>query len=369
MHVLFVIGSLVYGGAETQAMALARALTTRGHRVTIYSVTGSVPRLAELEGSGVDVVVGGLRFEFDPKVIFGLRRFIRDNAVKAVQGFLFVGDFYSRLGCLGLPVPLLNAERNWNYSFPLIQRIGHRLTRFRVDGLVANTQKGLRFAAGRYRLPEARLFTVWNGLDIPATDLRVARSAGRFREEFFGDGDVRLACFAGSLKRKKDLMLALDVADRLVGTDDSWRVVFLGGKIDGIDGGYAEQVLQKHAALPGRERIRFAGNRADGLEIIAGSDVLFSTSVAEGFPNVVLEAMAVRTPVVSTDYSDISLILDAGQIEPTRDPDAYLARLLRVVGDANAVVERQRRFVETHCDINKIAAEYEAIYEKSLTWR
>jgi hypothetical protein len=48
--------------------------------------------------------------------------------------------------------------------------------------------------------------------------------------------------------------------------------------------------------------VKFAGHRRDVPEDIASSDALMVTSFREGFPNVVLEAMACRTAVISTDY-------------------------------------------------------------------
>ncbi len=48
MRVLFVINSLVYGGAETQVIALSRALAERGHEVFIHTLSDDNPRHAEL---------------------------------------------------------------------------------------------------------------------------------------------------------------------------------------------------------------------------------------------------------------------------------------------------------------------------------
>ncbi len=366
MNILFVIGSLVYGGAETQVMALAKALVLKGHYVTIYSTTDRVPRIRELEGSGVVVVVGSKRYECDIKMIRRLRQYIDNNDIDIVQGFLFEGDFYSRLATVGKRIPLINSERNWNYILPFIQKIGHILTRPRVDYLIANSKSGLDFAAKRYKLNDNKMFTVWNGLDLYGIDKRIEESTKEYKKEFFQNDSIKLACFVGSIKWKKDVLFALDVASRLVEANPDWRVVFLGDKLEGTHGQYVNKVMKKYSTLPLQDRILFEGNRDDAVEIMAQSDVLFSTSLIEGFPNVVLEAMAVNTPVVSTNYSDIILILDQEQIEMEREPSEYVARLLRVHGREDAIIPRQRAFVEDNCDITKIVAQYEDIYTKCI---
>lgn len=143
-------------------------------------------------------------------------------------------------------------------------------------------------------------------------------------------------------------------------------MLFVGGELERFPGSYARQVEERYNSLSHKDRIRFTGNRDDALEIIAASDILFSTSVYEGFPNVVLEAMTVGTPVISNDYSDISLILDQSQIVLSRNAVEYVDKLLAVKANSKATVKRQRRFVEKHCAIDTMASAYEAIYEEGV---
>ena len=96
----------------------------------------------------------------------------------------------------------------------------------------------------------------------------------------------------------------MKVAESLIRLDGRWRVVFVGAAFDGSKFSYSvaeaarsEQLQRSVEALwrrsPQVGQIKFVGRRSDALEIIASSNVLFSTSVIEGFPNVVLESMAV----------------------------------------------------------------------------
>jgi glycosyltransferase involved in cell wall biosynthesis len=68
-----------------------------------------------------------------------------------------------------------------------------------------------------------------------------------------------------------------------------------------------EMKVEKHVVFTGR------ASREDALELMAGSDLLVLNSVYEGLPHIVLDAMACRTPVVATNISGTSEVLEDGK--------------------------------------------------------
>jgi glycosyltransferase involved in cell wall biosynthesis len=112
------------------------------------------------------------------------------------------------------------------------------------------------------------------------------------------------------------------------------------------------------------------GQRSDALEIIADADILFCTSRHEGFPNVVLEAMATRTPVVSTSYSDIGLILPAALVMPTRDPAAMAVAMQLAAGAGSGRTGADlRAWVEANATIERSVDALEAVYQEYLPFK
>jgi glycosyltransferase involved in cell wall biosynthesis len=377
MRVLFIISDLTFGGAQTQVAEMARELVRRGHDAAIYTLNDDVPRAPELEGSGVELVVDQKRRRLDPAVLARLRRFINRWRPDIVHGFLYDGDIYARIAAFGTGIPVLNSERSDNYTISRTQHVGHWLTRALVDGVVANSRSGSAFAQRLYRYAPEQMHVVWNGVRAEELE-RKAESDADHRGEFFGPGAFRVACLVGAIKPAKDYHLAIESAARLVKLAPDWRVLFIGDQLaksgatykvgaDSDTGGYKGEVLERYRQLGIEDRVKFVGERRDALAIVKQCDVLFSTSCREGFPNVVLEAMALGVPVASTDYSDIRHILPhPEQVATVRSPEAVARAIQRVHALRTPIAAEQKRWVREHASIEKATQELQRVYLQYL---
>jgi glycosyltransferase involved in cell wall biosynthesis len=242
-----------------------------------------------------------------------------------------------------------------------------------AKGVVANSHAGREFAQQLFALPPNRTHTVWNGIDTATLDARVKSSLVDFRKTFFGDSNVKLAVLVGTITAQKDHLLALAVAEHLIDIDSAWRVVFVGASYDESQLGYktrtstasnelALEVHRRWLQSPQRERISFVGQRHDAIEIIADADILYSTSRHEGFPNVVLEAMTVGTPIVSTRYSDIEQILPSRLVVGERDPMLLAQTIVSATAEGDALGRELRLWVDNHATIRHSVQSLLAVY-------
>ena len=365
MRILFVINKLIFGGAETQLIALSAELVRRGHSVVVYTLHRDNPRLGELSGSGVRVIEDQKQHKLDLKLLQRLRAVIEEFQPDVVQGMLVDGNLYARLATAGTGIPNLNSERNDNYAWPLQHRIGVRLTRRLASGLVANTHAGARFAQRRFNLPDENVHVVWNGIDLSAIAQRAAADVNPAME-FFGSPGVKVACLVGMIRPAKDHRLALEVARRLHASDRSWRVLFVGDSIPQTDA-YKAAVMEAARPLLDEGIVAFAGLRRDVPAILRRVNVMFSTSVHEGFPNVILEAMAVGAPVVSTDFSDIRMILPHQRQVVRGRGAADIADAVEWADRERAeLAARQHDWVRANGTISIAAARLEAAFRQYL---
>jgi glycosyltransferase involved in cell wall biosynthesis len=372
MRILIVCPGLGYGGAETQIIAMALGLQARGHAVGIYLLVPGTGRVDEVRAAGIPLWEDSKRSRLDLKVLGRMRAVMREFKPDLLHGYLFDGNLYARLAVIGTGLPVLCAERSSDYDLRPAQLWAHRATRWRSNGVVANSWAGADLARRMYPGLAPHIHVAWNGIDVAAVQRRAAQAQG-LRAELAIPADARIACFVGSVKPDKDFLLAVDVTRALMHLPGRpWHVVFIGAPIGqflpyaaagrGELTNYAEDVEAAFAVLPYPRQVHRLGNSKQVIELMAQCDVLFSTSAREGFPNVVLEAMTAGVPVVSTAYSDIRMILpQPWQVVEQRDGASIAAAIARAAGD-QALAAEQQAWVDSHasldCAVERLASIY-----------
>jgi glycosyltransferase involved in cell wall biosynthesis len=369
VKILFVVSGLGVGGAERQVVLLSREYARCGHQVGIHTLNDLLKRADELAGSGVEIIADQKRSRLDPAVVLRLRKRLKHWQPDVVHSFLYDADIYARLAALGLGIPVLGSERSNNYKVPPMRRLGYALTRWMSVGIVANSHAGAAFAAAVHRQPFDHVHVVYNGIDLAEIDRRLAVRHDVARQIWPADG-VKRACIVGSIRPPKDYPLALRTMRAAVDSDPSWRFICVGeaqfdDPTDHTAHDYKRYVMQEIERLSLHDHVAFVGRRQDVPEIMASCDALLVTSQREGFPNVVLEAMACGTPVASTDYSDVRQILPRPwQVVGSRDAAELAAALARCVVERDAVVAAQRRWVEQHATIAASAQSMLDVYRR-----
>ena len=136
--------------------------------------------------------------------------------------------------------------------------------------------------------------------------------------------------FAGRLSVQKAVDVALEAMTRVERVD-----LLLAG-----DGPDADKLRERSRDLGLDGRARFLGPqpRRTVFELLRAADAVVLSSKWENFPHVLVEALAVGTPVVSTDTGGVAEIVRDGEnglLVPTGDPDALAAAITRYFADAD----------------------------------
>ena len=139
--------------------------------------------------------------------------------------------------------------------------------------------------------------------------------------------------------------------------------------VAGPDQGCRAALESEAAELGIADRVRFLGARSDVPEVLAALDVFALTSIFEGSPFALLEAMAMGLPVVATHVGAMSEVLDGngylvGALHPEQTYRAF--RELRLGDELRARLGRRSREVSQRYDIRQVVKSYEAILLEAL---
>ena len=205
-------------------------------------------------------------------------------------------------------------------------------------------------------VPESRLSVVYNPAVTPEV---LARAAELPDHPWFADGGPPVLLGVGRLAPQKDFPTLLE-AFRLVRAERPCRLVILGEgpKRLELESLVRRLGLGEHVALPGWAENPYA--------FMARAALFVLSSRHEGFPGVLLEALACGCPSVSTDClaGPAEILEDPALLAPVGDPDALAGVMRRALAQPRE--EAALRAKAARFSVERAAAGYEAVVERVL---
>lgn len=330
IHVLHLIDGLTFGGAETLLRDLAAGQEKRGYRVTVgYSTPG--PFVQELENKGLRLIHIPRLGLVDPFFLLRMVRLMRSDPPQVVHTHLFKSDFHGRLAArlAGVPVVISTLHNNdvWANNFFMGRTYG--ATSRWADRLIAVSSEVKAFHLEKTAVPEGKVLVIENGVDVAAFD-GYEKQAQAIRAEFGISPNASVLGIIGRLKPQKDLPTFLQAAVEILRARPDTRFLVVG------DGPLLPELQAQAQALGLLPALVFTGMRKDVPAILASIDILVLSSLWEGLPVILLEAMAAARPVVSTAVDGIrgvALPEETALLVPTSSPSALAQACLQLIGD------------------------------------
>jgi glycosyltransferase involved in cell wall biosynthesis len=228
---------------------------------------------------------------------------------------------------------------------------------------VARHDVGRGLAAGIGHPAQYRVLR--SGID-PSLYRRSDAARDRLRREIGAAPDDIVVGSIANFKPQKGPLDFVEAARLARVRDPRLRFVFAG---DGELRPAVEGAIER-AQLSGA--VHLLGWRDDVPELLAGIDLFLLTSLYEGLPRVVLQAMAASVPVVATDTGGVAEVVidgETGALVPPGRPEAAADALVRLAGDPAA---RHRMALAASArlgdefDIRRMVVELEGLYDELL---
>jgi len=320
LRVALVAGQLTYGGAEKQVVYMARALHRAGVSVQVYTFGAEVFYEAVLREVGLRPIVIGAAANPLVRLVMlarALRRF-RPHVAQAGQFYvnLYVALASRLCGSLAIGAIRSDGVRD-------VQNVGRwgPLSLRAPSALVTNSLRA-RDAVMRLGVDKDKIHVVPNVVDTGMFD-RASRSRPAAPEA--GRAVVLLVAQLIRAKRVDRFLEALALARR---STPGLTGLVVG---DGPERPVLEASAGRLGLLP--HGVAFCGVSDDVPRLMADAQMLALTSDQEGLPNVILEAMAARLPVVSTPAGDAAKLIDQGMtgfVVPLDATQEFAERLVQL---------------------------------------
>ncbi|VFR43970.1 Glycosyl transferase, group 1 family protein [plant metagenome] len=332
MKILLLVSSMHAGGAERVAATLVNAWAERGDAPTLlptYSSKGScfypvsdgvdfvwLADLAGVRGGGPLAAITRLR---------ALRKHIRALRPDVVVSFLTNVNVAAVLATRGLKVPVIVCERTnpvvGKSAGPLLS-LARRLTYPFADMVTVQAQATVE--------PFQRMVPGLRRLEVVPNPLPPELASAPVAARLPAVDARRRIMAMGRLVPEKQFDLLIDVFGLLADANPRWDLCIWG------EGPEREALQARIDGLGLADRITLAGRTETPWEVLSQGDAFALTSAVEGFPNVLLEAMALGLPCVAFDCP-------SGPREMTREgQDA----LLVAAGDRQGLAQALTRLMQ-----------------------
>jgi glycosyltransferase involved in cell wall biosynthesis len=376
INLLYIITKLELGGAQKQLLSLIGSLDRGKYNIFLFAAkdglligeASSISGLVLKRSNFLERPVNPLK---DALAFFEIYSFIRKNGIQIVHTHSSKAGILGRFAARAARVPVvIHTVHGWSfhdyqpgplkYFYILLERICALFTSRIITVSFFDKEKGLKSSIGK----EGQYIIIRYGIDTERFGLRQGRQEARAA---LGVGDNELAIgMIACFKPQKSPMDFVRAADRIRRCVPNTKFIMVG------DGGLRKRIsiLIKKFALD--DRFILTGWCQNIPFILSALDIFVLTSLWEGLPISVLEAMAASVPVVVSDTGGVRDIVKDGEnglLVPPRDLEAISERLTILLKDENLRIrmgEIARDFGGINFETTKMTSTTQNLYEELI---
>lgn len=343
IHVVHIIPTLRFGGAERCVVDIARLVDKTKFKITIIVLKNDIPLASELPAD--------VQLKMVHK--FKLKKVLLDLKPDIVHTHLFGGDFWGVLSARHLDVPIISTEHNINVGESWWRKVCKQFSLRFVTGFVASSEAIAADMRVRYGIKKD-ILVVHYGIELERW--------GVIPNKLIKLGDTINVLILGRLVKQKGHLIALEALKQL--EDVPWKLSIVG------DGELGSELKKEVARLALNERVEFFSATSERDMFIQEAHVLLVPSLWEGLGIVVMEAMAAGRVVIASDTGGIKEIItnnETGYLFPVGNVEAWARGLRKIFIDPESqrVALAGRKYAAEHFSVLEMIKKYEELYAHS----
>ena len=355
VKVLFLMEDLCYGGTQRQSLELAGRLDRGLFSVDMLTLTGPT----DLDDVALDHGIGlrhlGVSRRVPPLFFLRLPGMLRRLLPDILVTCTALPNIWGRLWGRALRAPVIVGTCRGGGG---PKRQHERWLWRMADHIVCNSPALLQALSG-VGVPENRLTCIANGVDTERFKPAAPPPSGR---------EAMLLCVA-RLAGDKDILTLLRAFELIWQKKPATRLRIVG---DGPEYAVLKRWAREHTA---GSQVTFCPGVHDIRSHYAAARIFALSSVREGQPNVILEAMSCGLPVCATAVGGIpDLVADGitGFLSPAGDAAAFAENCLRLLDDpslGDRLGRNGRQRMERDFSFASMVGSHERLFERLLAER
>ncbi len=333
--ILFIIPSLVAGGAERSLLNLLLTLNQKKYKISIILLE-DLPKVNPLEGLGNHGIVclkKKNRWDLG-RLVFccgdNIRR-INPDVIVCVMTYSTIITFFS-LFFFSLNKKVIS----WEHSVPVhdlrterfsgLKALLIKLFYRRAEKIITVSKEAAKEYIEYFYLKPENVMTIYNPIPLEVIKKKSLEAV----DHPFINGEDYLIITAGRLEHVKRYDRLLRIFALLRGQSIKAKLVIAGK-------GTLERDLRKLSKELGiQDYVSFIGFRDDIFSWIKKADLFVLTSDYEGFPMVLLESMACGTPVITSYFAGVTELVENGKngvIVNSNDEKDFAQAIIKLLKD------------------------------------
>ena len=364
---LFVHGITEIGGAERELLVMLDRLPQRGYRPIVVCQDRG-PMVVELERRGIEMRMAPMppwrklfAYLNRPEAV----RALHDVIAAVRPALIHVNDIWwvpqTLRAVAGLPPVPIVAHVRQEIEPPKVRR-------YELDqaGLVFPVSRQIQRSLEAGGVRSERLQTLYSGLDM--THAMDQKSGLDARRRFGIPAEAPVLGTVANLFERKGYEVMIEALPMIVNASPAVHYLIVGSG----DAAYEARLRATVEILGLESHVHFAGFQESVYPCLAAMDLYVHPALMEGFGIAVLEAMAMRKPVVATTTGGLPEIVqegETGMLVPPGDADALakaVSSLLQDPARCRQLGEAGRARVAAHFTVEAMMDQLVSGYESLL---
>lgn len=322
-------------------------------------------RAAEyLEGLGITVFCLG-RGKFDPRTLSDIIRLIKAEQIHILHLHGYGATTFGRIASRMTGIPCIVHEHMFDKGIPFYQKWADSLLSQKSDHAIAVSESVKEFLVQYRSLPSECVKVIYNG--VPLNMFKGERSASRqtWSQKLTVPEHHKIVGIVGRLNQIKGHCYFLEAAEIILRRYKDVSFLIAG------DGELLPDLKAQSQALGIADQVIFMGHCDDVPSLLQATDIKVISSLSEGVPMTLFEAMAAGCPVVSTRVGGLGEIVkenETGFLVPSKNGKELADKILLLLEDEDlrrAMGEASERLSEQY-DIASTVQQFEDYYEAVL---